>query len=78
MRVYLDNNATTMVDPEAFELMKPFFCEKYGNPNSLHNFGSETHPAPRTARDQIYAGLNAKDSNDIYVNSSWTARNNSD
>ena len=76
MRVYLDNNATTMVDPEAFELMKPFFCEKYGNPNSLHKFGSETHPALRTALDQLYAGLNAKDSDDIVVTSCATESNN--
>ena len=76
MRVYLDNNATTMVDPEAFELMKPFFCEKYGNPNSLHKFGSETHPALRTALDQLYAGLNAKDNDDIVVTSCATESNN--
>jgi cysteine desulfurase len=47
MRVYLDNNATTMLDPEAFALMQPYFCEKFGNPNSLHQFGSESHPALR-------------------------------
>ena len=76
LRVYLDNNATTMVDPEAFELMKPFFCEKYGNPNSLHKFGSETHPALRAALDQLYAGLNAKDSDDIVVTSCATESNN--
>ena len=76
MRVYLDNNATTMVDPEAFELMKPYFCEKYGNPNSLHKFGSETHPALRTALDQLYTGLNAKDSDDIVVTSCATESNN--
>lgn len=76
MRVYLDNNATTMVDPEVFEVMKPFFCEKYGNPNSLHKFGSETHPALRAALDQLYIGLNAKDSDDIIVTSCATESNN--
>ncbi|MBE3021638.1 cysteine desulfurase, NifS family [Campylobacter sp. RM13119] len=76
MRVYLDNNATTMVDPEAFEAMKPFFCEKYGNPNSLHKFGSETHPALRNALDQLYVGINAKDSDDIIVTSCATESNN--
>ena len=76
MRVYLDNNATTMVDPEAFELMRPFFCEKYGNPNSLHRFGSETHPALRRAMDQLYAGINASDSDDIVVTGCATESNN--
>ena len=76
MRVYLDNNATTMVDPEAFELMKPFFCEKYGNPNSLHRFGSETHPSLRRAMDQLYAGITASDNDDIVVTSCATESNN--
>ncbi|MGP1485761.1 MAG: NifS family cysteine desulfurase [Campylobacter sp.] len=76
MRVYLDNNATTMMDPEAFELMKPFFCEKYGNPNSLHKFGSETHPALREAMDRLYAAINAKDADDIIVTSCATESNN--
>ena len=72
MKVYLDNNATTMLDPEAFELMKPFFCEKFGNPNSLHQFGSDTHPALRKAMDQLYAGINASDNDDIVVTSCAT------
>jgi len=76
MRVYLDNNATTMLDPEAFELMKPYYCEKYGNPNSLHQFGSESHPALRKAMDQLYAGINAGDEDDIVVTSCATESNN--
>lgn len=72
MKVYLDNNATTMLDPEAFELMKPFFCEKFGNPNSLHQFGSDTHPALRKAMDQLYAGINASHNDDIVVTSCAT------
>lgn len=75
-RVYLDNNATTMVDPEAYKLMLPYFCEKYGNPNSLHDFGSETHPALRKAMDQLYAGIGADDMDDIIVTSCATESNN--
>ncbi|MGH1601125.1 NifS family cysteine desulfurase [Campylobacter majalis] len=76
MKVYLDNNATTMVDPEVFEAMKPFLTDNYGNPNSLHSFGSATHPALRKALDELYVGINAKDSDDIIVTSCATESNN--
>jgi cysteine desulfurase len=72
MRVYLDNNATTIVDPKVFDAMEPFFMQAYGNPNSLHKFGSESHPALRAAMDQLYAGINAKDEDDIVVTSCAT------
>lgn len=65
-----------MVDPEVFEAMKPFFCQKYGNPNSLHKFGSETHPALRAALDSLYLSLNARDSDDIVITSCATESNN--
>ena len=76
MRVYLDNNATTIVDPMVKELMDPFFCQMYGNPNSLHQFGSETHPALRVAMDQLYKGINASDNDDVIVTSCATESNN--
>lgn len=72
MRVYLDNNATTIVDPKVFEMMEPFFVQMYGNPNSLHQFGSESHPALRCAMDQLYAGINASDNDDIVITSCAT------
>jgi len=52
--------------------MKPFLEKAYGNPNSLHKFGSESHPALRVAMDQLYAGINAKDEDDIVVTSCAT------
>lgn len=72
MKVYLDNNATTMLDPQAFELMKPFLNENYGNPNSLHHWGSATHKALREAMDKLYAGVNANESDDIIITSCAT------
>lgn len=72
MRVYLDNNATTMVDPLVMEEMAPFFTKIYGNPNSLHAFGSDSHPALRKAMDRLYAGIGAKDSDDVVVTSCAT------
>ncbi len=75
-RVYLDNNATTMLDPEAYEAMLPFFTEKYGNANSLHRFGSETHPAIANAMDAIYAAIGARDADDVIITSCATESNN--
>lgn len=72
MKVYLDNNATTMLDPNAYELMLPFLKDIYGNPNSLHQYGSATHPALREAMDKLYAGLGANDLDDIVITSCAT------
>ena len=76
MQVYLDNNATTMCDPQVVEAMLPFFSELYGNPNSLHKFGTAAHPALSHAIDQVYNGLNANDKDDIVFTSCATESNN--
>ncbi|WP_300692246.1 MULTISPECIES: NifS family cysteine desulfurase [Helicobacter] len=75
-KVYLDNNATTMLDPQAKELMESYFCQKYGNPNSLHSFGTETHIAIREAFNRLYEGINAHDEDDIIITSCATESNN--
>ncbi|MEO1953704.1 MAG: aminotransferase class V-fold PLP-dependent enzyme, partial [Campylobacterales bacterium] len=76
MQVYLDNNATTMCDPLVVKEMMPFFSELYGNPNSLHKFGTATHPALKKAIDQVYTALNASDNDDIVFTSCATESNN--
>ncbi|MBE3065641.1 MAG: aminotransferase class V-fold PLP-dependent enzyme, partial [Spirochaetes bacterium] len=75
-RIYLDNNATTIVDPRVKEAMEPFWCQMYGNPNSLHAFGTEAHPYMRIAFDRLYAGINARDRDDILLTSCATESNN--
>lgn len=75
-RIYLDNNATTMVDPKVKALMDPFFCEYYGNPNSLHKFGTEIHPAISDAFNKLYEGINAQNEDDIIITSCATESNN--
>jgi cysteine desulfurase len=75
-RIYLDNNATTIIDPRVKEAMEPFWCQLYGNPNSLHTFGTEVHPYMRLAFDRIYAGIHARDGDDILVTSCATESNN--
>ncbi|WP_223825321.1 NifS family cysteine desulfurase, partial [Campylobacter sp. LR185c] len=64
--------ATTMLDPQAYELMLPFLKENYGNPNSLHSFGSDTHKPLKDAMDKLYAGLGASDLDDIIITSCAT------
>ncbi|MBD3809485.1 MAG: cysteine desulfurase, NifS family [Sulfuricurvum sp.] len=76
MQVYLDNNATTMVDPAVTEAMIPFFSEIYGNPNSLHRFGTASHPAITKAINQVYKAINASDKDDIIFTSCATESNN--
>ena len=75
-RIYLDNNATTIVDPKVKAAMDPFFCEYYGNANSLHSFGTETHSEMKLALDRLYAGINAGDEDDIIITSCATESNN--
>lgn len=75
-RIYLDNNATTMLDPSIKALMEPYFCEKFGNPNSLHKYGTETHPAIAEAIEKLYLGIDADDNDDIIITSCATESNN--
>ncbi|HPB55475.1 MAG TPA: aminotransferase class V-fold PLP-dependent enzyme, partial [Candidatus Aminicenantes bacterium] len=75
-RIYLDNNATTLVDPKVKEAMDPFLTQLYGNPNSLHTFGTEIHPYLRIAVDRLYEGINASDEDDILVNGCGSEGNN--
>jgi cysteine desulfurase len=75
-RIYLDNNATTIVDPRVRDAMETYFCRQYGNPNSLHSFGTEVHPAMRLAMDRLYAGIHAGDEDDIIITSCACEGNN--
>ncbi|MCH9812809.1 MAG: NifS family cysteine desulfurase [Epsilonproteobacteria bacterium] len=76
MRVYLDNNATTIVDPQVKTVMDPFFCQYYGNPNSLHAFASDTHIDLNRSLEKIYAGINAPKEDSVVVTSCATESNN--
>lgn len=76
LRAYLDNNATTMVDPRVVSAMAPFWGTFYGNPNSLHRAGSSINPHLSRALDRMYAALCAKNSSAIVVNSGASEGNN--
>ena len=73
--VYLDNSATTKVDPRVTEAMLPYFSEKYGNPNSLHKFGREARTAIDNARAQVASLINAKPTDIIFTGAGSEADN---
>ena len=75
MKVYLDNNATTKVDEAVLQTMLPYFSEYYGNPFSLHLFGTETGKAVTEARQTIADILKAKPSEIIFTASGSEADN---
>ena len=51
--IYLDNNATTQVDPAVVEEMLPFLTTYYGNPSSAYAFGSQVRDAVELARERV-------------------------
>lgn len=75
-RVYLDNNATTKLDPIVKVKMQPFFEELFGNPNSLHQYGIEVRPYLNESMGYMYDALNAPDADDILITSCATESNN--
>jgi cysteine desulfurase len=70
--VYLDNNATTRVDPEVVAAMLPYFTELYGNASSIHTFGASVGEAIKAARRSVQKLLGADFDHEIVFTSGGT------
>ena len=57
--IYVDNNATTRVDPQVLDAMLPYFNDFYGNPSSMHSFGGEVAHKIDEARIKVASLINA-------------------
>jgi cysteine desulfurase len=74
-RIYLDNAATTSLDPEVLEAMMPYLTEKFGNPSSIYSYGRESRLAIETARKTVAKFLNAHPA-EIFFTSGGTESSN--
>ncbi|TWT41987.1 Cysteine desulfurase [Phycisphaerae bacterium RAS1] len=75
MMIYLDNNATTRLDPRVLDAMLPYLTDQFGNPSSLHHFGSSVAAAIEEARSAVARLIAARDSEIIFT-SGGTESNN--
>lgn len=74
-RIYADNAATTKLDPEAFEAMKPWLLEEYGNASQPYSFARKPKKALAEARATIAACINAHPE-EIFFTSGGTESDN--
>ncbi len=74
-RIYLDNAATTPLDPAVLEAMLPYMSTHFGNPSSIYSYGRETRLAIENARKLVARILHAKPG-EIFFTSGGTESNN--
>jgi cysteine desulfurase len=74
-RIYLDNAATTALDPMVLESMMPYLTEKFGNPSSIYSYGREGRLAIETARKSVAKILKAHPA-EIFFTSGGTESSN--
>ena len=77
MPIYLDNHATTRMDPRVLEAMKPYFCDVFGNPASRsHPYGYKAQAAVEKARRTIAEAVGAALESEVVFLSGATEANN--
>lgn len=75
MKVYLDNAATTPLDPEVLKVMMPCYTEDFGNPSSIHAFGRKTRSLIENARKSVAKLLNVTPA-EVFFTSGGTEADN--
>lgn len=75
MAIYLDNAATTPLDPEVFEAMKPFLMNDFGNPSSTHSHGRKVRAAIESSRKKAAELLNCAPGEIIFTSGGTEADN---
>jgi cysteine desulfurase len=75
MSIYLDNAATTPLDPEVFEAMKPFLLQDFGNPSSTHSHGRKVRAAIESSRKKVAELLNCTPGEIIFTSGGTEADN---
>jgi cysteine desulfurase len=73
--IYLDNSATTPVDPRVAEAMAPWHTREFGNPSSLHSYGRQAREAVDQARARVATLLGARPREIIFTASGTEADN---
>ena len=74
-RIYLDNAATTSLDPQVLEVMMPYLTTHFGNPSSIYSYGRESRMAIENARKSVAKILNAHPA-EIFFTSGGTESSN--
>ncbi len=74
--VYLDNAATTPVEPEVLKAMEPYYREKFANPSGIYSFAQEVKKDIENAREKMAEFLNANSSEIIFTGSGTESDNN--
>lgn len=73
--IYLDNAATTKIDPEVLDAMMPYLTEEYGNPGGLYTLGRNAKDAVEIARERVAAFINAEPTSVVFTSGGSEANN---
>lgn len=73
--IYLDNAATTQIDPLVVEAMMPYLTEQYGNPGSLYKLGRDAKAAVEKARERVARFMGAKPEQIVFTSGATEANN---